>query len=112
MNNDVEDEAVAAATEQLLDSMFDPETAGKGREVLADQGERVRTTHIEFGEAAVVGEDLLVELFGTETPGKATVLDKTHRLIELLPTRWTAVCVPIYEDGEPSEYYFVGYSGD
>lgn len=52
---------------------------------------------IGFGEAALVGEELLIEMFGTPTLDKATVLDALHQIHELCPARWAAVFVPLFQ---------------
>jgi hypothetical protein len=110
---DLDPELEAKAMEYVLATMFDAKTADKIRAKLGEPREPAPSVStIEYGEVAVVGDDLLVQLFSTATPDKETVLDQAHQLYELSSVRWTAVCVPVYADGVPSEYYFVGVSGD
>jgi hypothetical protein len=68
--------------------------------------------HPEFAAASPLDEELLDEGFGTQRPTREQVTpDFLMRLGGALE-RWQAFYFALYRDGRPSEYVFVGCSGD
>lgn len=65
----------------------------------------------DFGVAAPLDEATIVELFGTSKPTRAQVEELWGDISEDLE-RWQAVYFAVYKDGRPSEYAFIGCSGD
>ena len=64
-----------------------------------------------FGVAAPLSAAQLTQLFGTQKPMHHMV--KARRAeIEVLRDRWEATFIIVYQDGEPDEIAFIGYSGD
>jgi hypothetical protein len=68
----------------------------------------------EFGAAAPLGQTELHRLFGTLEPtlqmAQAAQLD--GRLEDCVHGCWSAVYFPVYLEGEPHQYVFIGRSGE
>lgn len=64
----------------------------------------------DFGVVAPVDEEQLLELYGTVEPTRRMVEQNMDFLEEL--DRGQAVYILLYEDGEPIEICFAGYSFD
>jgi len=66
--------------------------------------------HPDYGVAAPLSDERLIELFGTTRPARADV-EKNHAFFEGID-RGHCVYVVLYENGKPSEVFFAGYSYD
>lgn len=64
----------------------------------------------DYGVAAPLPKERLVELFGTARPSRADV-EKNHAFFEDIDCGH-CVYVIVYEGGKPSEVFFAGYSYD
>jgi hypothetical protein len=67
-------------------------------------------TRSDFGVTAPVPPDQLEEWFGTDRPTRG-MLEDADELFESLD-RGQCVYVVVYENGQPSELFFAGYSFD
>lgn len=65
----------------------------------------------DFGMAAPLSHQQLIDLFGTDHPTRNMVEQRSDDL-QSLRSRWEATYIVIYADGLPSEIFFTGYSGD
>lgn len=64
----------------------------------------------DYGCAAPLKRDELLDLFGTEQPTREHV-ERATRLYDTI-ARGMARYLTVYGDGKPTEYFFVGYSYD
>jgi len=64
----------------------------------------------DFGVAARLGDEELLEYFGTTTPTRDTV-ERNDDFFEDIE-RGQGVYVVLYKDGKPDELFFAGYSFD
>ena len=71
--------------------------------------ERVSATP-DFGAVTPLSREELIELFGTDQPGREMV-EENDDLFEMLE-RGQGVYIVVYEGGQPSEIFFAGYSYD
>lgn len=65
----------------------------------------------DFGVAAPLSSEELVELFSTEQPTRSMIEQKSNQL-QTWRGRWAGTYVIAYKDGSPSEIFFTGFSGD
>jgi hypothetical protein len=65
----------------------------------------------DFMRVAPLKESELILLFNTLTPDRELVEERIDRLMDFR-SRWMGTYVILYEDGEPTELLFVGFSGD
>jgi len=65
----------------------------------------------DFGKAAPLSSQQLMNLFGTEKPTKNMIEQKADEIMQLRE-RWQATYIIIYKDGLPDQIFFTGYSGD
>jgi len=70
-----------------------------------------------FGAVAPLSNEELVRFFGTDKPTRAMVESKEADLTRFLQQeldryRGEGTYIIVYQNGEPDEIYFVGYSGD
>jgi hypothetical protein len=67
----------------------------------------------DYGTASPLTPDQLLEVFGTKRPSLERVIEKA-RAGELarFRQRWQGLYVIAYNNGEPSDIFFCGYSGD
>lgn len=65
----------------------------------------------EFNAAAPLPPEILIELFGTIQPSRSMVETQLDEL-QGIRFRWCGTYIVIYDNGQPSEICFVGYSGD
>jgi hypothetical protein len=65
----------------------------------------------DFGTAAPLTDEELVQLFGTTKPTKSIVEGKISE-IQLLRSSWQGTYIVLYEDKMPKEILFAGFSGD
>lgn len=67
----------------------------------------------QWGAATPLSDEQLQTLFGTTRPTRAMIqsAEQSGKLHELC-TRWHAVYLTVFEEGEPVEYAFAGVSGD
>ncbi len=68
------------------------------------------TKEEEFCAAQRLAAPKLLELFGTTQPNYAAVAASTE-VFDMIP-RGMGVCLVVWEDGEPREWFFAGYSFD
>ncbi len=61
--------------------------------------------------ATPLSEDQLLEFFGTTKPTRAMVEEKEDTLMGLR-SRWQATYLIVYENDQPTEIFFTGFSGD
>ena len=61
--------------------------------------------------AIPLSESQLLEFFGTKKPTRAMIEQKEDTLMDLRE-RWMATYVIVYQDDQPTEIYFTGFSGD
>jgi hypothetical protein len=64
----------------------------------------------DFGAVTPLGDDELLDLFGTARPTHDDVEDSDDLFEEI--ERGQGVCLVVYENEKPSEIYFAGYSYD
>jgi hypothetical protein len=64
----------------------------------------------DFGAVTPLDADELLELFGTTKPTRDVVEDSDDLFEEI--ERGQGVCLVVYENDEPAEIYFAGYSYD
>jgi len=65
----------------------------------------------DFGKAAPLSSQQLVDLFGTEKPARNLVEQKVTEIMQLRE-RWQATYIIVYKDELPDQIFFTGYSGD
>ncbi len=71
----------------------------------------------DFGAVAPLSNAELKRFFGTEKPTRGMIENKGEDLLlflqkELGRSRWQGTYIVLYKENEPSELYFIGYSGD
>ena len=63
--------------------------------------------------ASPLAEHELMDVFGTLQPSREMVAEKEQaRILAKFRRRWEALYIVVYQDGQPSEIFFRGYSGD
>jgi hypothetical protein len=65
----------------------------------------------DFGKAAPLSSQQLVDLFGTEKPARNLVEQKVTEIMQLRE-RWQATYIIVHKDELPDQIFFTGYSGD
>jgi len=65
----------------------------------------------DFGSVCPLPEEALVQIFGTATPTHSMV-DAEQFGFEEYVRRWQGIYFPVFENGQPTELFFWGYSGD
>ena len=65
----------------------------------------------DFGVAAPLAPQQLMELFGTDRPTRR-MIEEAEEKIQDSRRRWEGTFVIVYKDGTPDEIFFTGYSGD
>lgn len=66
-----------------------------------------------FRIASPLAEQELIDLFGTQPPSREMVADKEQaRILATFRRRWEALYIVVYKDGQPTEIFFRGFSGD
>jgi hypothetical protein len=71
-----------------------------------------RTSRIEeFAAAVPLPIEKVRDAYGTTEPSKTLVQQQSALLLDRIP-RWNAVYFPVYADGRPTEWAFLGCSGD
>lgn len=65
----------------------------------------------DFGVINPLSDEELLDLFDTTRPTWQQVEAKAREL-QSLRGRWQGVCVIVYEDDQPRDIFFTGYSGD
>ena len=69
------------------------------------------STQPEFGTASPLSLTELQTIFNTECPTRPMVEQHVDQLMRLRK-RWVGTYIIVYTDKQPTEIYFVGYSGD
>lgn len=67
-------------------------------------------TEPDFGVAVVLDDEKLLEYFETVQPTRDDIDGTDFHWEEI--ERGQGICVTVYKDGKPHEYYFAGYSYD
>ena len=70
----------------------------------------ISPTH-EFGKAAPLDAQQLMNLFSTENPSRSMVEQKVNEIAQLREG-WEATYIIVYENGLPDQIFFTGYTGD
>ena len=67
----------------------------------------------EFGHITPFPREMLIEVFGSETPNRAQI-EEVHSFGSLddAADRWEGIYIIAYSGGSPSEIFFSGNSGD
>jgi len=65
----------------------------------------------EFGKAAPLDAQQLMNLFNTENPSRSMVEQKVNEIAQLREG-WEATYIIVYENGLPDQIFFTGYTGD
>jgi hypothetical protein len=96
----------------LLD---DPAAQESGTHSVIDI-ETIAEDHDDLGAAVLLDEADVAAMFGSGTPTRADferAEEEQHTLFwSLIPERYCAHYVVLYQDGRPNEIAFWGYSGD
>lgn len=66
----------------------------------------------DFGYITALDDAAYQRLFATTTPTVAQVEAELLALDSMIEARWQGVYVIAYEDGQPTQLFFVGVSGD
>ena len=65
----------------------------------------------EFGTVAPLSSKELRAIFGTEYPTRS-MIEKNANQVRALRERWMGTYIIVYDNNQPTEIYFAGYSGD
>jgi len=65
----------------------------------------------EFRTIAPLSPKELLAMFGTEYPTRS-MIEKNFTQLTKLRERWSGTYVIVYDNNQPTEIYFTGYSGD
>ena len=66
---------------------------------------------LDFGAVAPMPAELLLRIYGTEKPTRSDIEAHQYEAIENIE-RWQGYYTVVYENDQPSEFYFEGVSGD
>jgi hypothetical protein len=110
-------QAVSSALRWMLGDSGRPRTFDEALELAGEDGTHsiLDITHTapqhEFAAAVPLSEAQLQRALGTTQPTHEQVQAAGSHLLERLD-RWDAVYLPVYLDGKPVEWAFLGCSGD
>lgn len=111
------EEALTAKIEELRKAQRRPQSIDELLRMNGETGthsiidiESVSATP-DYGKVAPLSQQQLLQLFNTDSP--------THTMIEArvddlytLRQRWQGTYIVVYQDHQPDEIFFIGYSGD
>lgn len=77
---------------------------------IVEKDHRPNSESPHYGQVAPLGREQLLALFGTDRPTRA-MIEADSGYFEWIE-RGEGIYIEVYEDGEPSELFFAGYSFD